>query len=78
MCKEIDDPKKGNNTWEKLYGAANIYYNYTGNLNCFDLSDHPDPHGLSEWSWQVPLFLLLLNILLVSPPFYLLFPHLIP
>lgn len=52
MCKAIDDPKKGNNTFEKLYGAAKIYYNYTGNVKCFDLSHHPDPHGLSEWSWQ--------------------------
>lgn len=54
MCKAIDDPTLGNDTFAKLYGAANIYYNYTGNATCFDLDDHSDPHGLGEWRWQVP------------------------
>ncbi|CAA3021272.1 lysosomal Pro-X carboxypeptidase-like [Olea europaea subsp. europaea] len=52
MCKAIDDPKTGNNTFEKLYGAANIYYNYTGNATCFNLDDDSDPHGLGGWTWQ--------------------------
>ncbi|KAM7531542.1 hypothetical protein LguiB_034952 [Lonicera macranthoides] len=52
MCKAIDDPTLGNDTFAKLYGAANIYFNYTGNATCFDLDDHSDPHGLSEWTWQ--------------------------
>uniref|UniRef100_A0A803QLA6 Lysosomal Pro-X carboxypeptidase n=1 Tax=Cannabis sativa TaxID=3483 RepID=A0A803QLA6_CANSA len=54
MCKAIDNPKSGrnSNTFEKLYGAANIYYNYSGTATCFDLEDNSDPHGLSEWSWQ--------------------------
>ncbi|CAI9097663.1 OLC1v1034132C3 [Oldenlandia corymbosa var. corymbosa] len=52
MCKAIDDPKAGNNTFQKLYGAANIYFNYTGNVTCFDLNDDSDPHGLAEWQWQ--------------------------
>lgn len=53
MCKAIDDPKTGNNTFEKLYGAANIYYNYSGDATCFDLADDSDPHGLGGWTWQV-------------------------
>ncbi|PON43733.1 Peptidase S [Parasponia andersonii] len=52
MCKAIDDPRTGNNTFAKLYGAANIYYNYTGNAKCFDLDDDSDPHGLDGWGWQ--------------------------
>ncbi|KAL3532128.1 hypothetical protein ACH5RR_005649 [Cinchona calisaya] len=53
MCKAIDNPNAGNNnTFEKLYGAANIYYNFTGNVRCFDLYENSDPHGLGEWSWQ--------------------------
>ncbi|KAF4402854.1 hypothetical protein G4B88_010306 [Cannabis sativa] len=54
MCKAIDNPKSGrnSNTFEKVYGAANIYYNYSGTATCFDLEDNSDPHGLSEWSWQ--------------------------
>eukprot|EP00262_Sarcandra_glabra_P004407 TRINITY_DN15390_c0_g1_i3.p1 TRINITY_DN15390_c0_g1~~TRINITY_DN15390_c0_g1_i3.p1 ORF type:complete len:444 (-),score=46.37 TRINITY_DN15390_c0_g1_i3:46-1344(-) len=52
MCSAIDDPTVGNDTFAKLYGAANIYYNYTGNAKCFDLADNSDPHGLSGWQWQ--------------------------
>ena len=53
MCKAIDDRKAGNNTLEKLYSAANVYYNSTGRATCFNLNDDSDPHGLDEWSWQV-------------------------
>ncbi|KAK6944082.1 Peptidase S28 [Dillenia turbinata] len=53
MCKAIDNPSSGNDTFAKLYGAANIYYNYTGNETCFDLLDNSDPHGMGEWTWQV-------------------------
>ncbi|MCL7035378.1 hypothetical protein MKW94_015986 [Papaver nudicaule] len=52
MCKAIDDPAAGNDTFAKLYGAANIYYNSSGTATCFNLSDHSDPHGLAEWTWQ--------------------------
>lgn len=52
MCRAIDDPTVGNDTFAKLYGAANIYYNYTGSEKCFDLDDDSDPHGLAEWTWQ--------------------------
>ncbi|XP_031399093.1 lysosomal Pro-X carboxypeptidase-like isoform X2 [Punica granatum] len=52
MCKAIDDPTKGNDTFEKLHGAANVYYNTSGDVSCFDLNDNSDPHGLGGWSWQ--------------------------
>lgn len=61
MCKEIDDPTTGNNTFEKIYQAVNIYYNYTGNATCFDLLDDLDPHGLSGWSWQACTEMVLLT-----------------
>lgn len=54
MCKVIDDPSKGDDDFAKLYGAANIYYNYSGGISCFDLMDDSDPHGLGGWAWQVP------------------------
>lgn len=63
MCKAIDDPKTGNDTFAKLYGAANIYYNSSGTATCFNLDDGSDPHGLAEWAWQV---LLLLKPLFIS------------
>nr|GMC86223.1 lysosomal Pro-X carboxypeptidase-like [Ipomoea batatas] len=53
MCKAIEDPNHGSDPLEKLYGAVNIYYNYTGEVNkCFDLADNSDPHGLAGWNWQ--------------------------
>ncbi|KAF2307686.1 hypothetical protein GH714_030799 [Hevea brasiliensis] len=52
MCKAIDDPTTGNDTFAKLYGAANVYYNYTGTATCFDLDDDSDTHGLGGWGWQ--------------------------
>lgn len=53
MCKAIDDPTGGNDTFGKLYGAANVYYNSSGRVPCFNLNDDSDPHGLGGWSWQV-------------------------
>ncbi|KAL6559152.1 hypothetical protein OROHE_006521 [Orobanche hederae] len=61
MCKAIDDPKTGNDTLRKLYGAANIYYNYTGNAKCFNLIDDSDPHDLGGWSWQACTEMILLT-----------------
>ncbi|XP_058088246.1 uncharacterized protein LOC131235127 [Magnolia sinica] len=52
MCRAIDEATAADDTFRGLYGAANIYYNYTGNATCFDLNDHSDPHGLGGWSWQ--------------------------
>ncbi|XP_061355173.1 uncharacterized protein LOC133299703 [Gastrolobium bilobum] len=52
MCEAIDSSVTENNTFSKLYAAANIYYNYTGTATCFDLDDNSDPHGLAEWQWQ--------------------------
>lgn len=53
MCKAIDNPTTGNDTFAKLYGAANVYYNYSGTATCFDLNDNSDPHDLGGWQWQV-------------------------
>ncbi|KAG9459168.1 hypothetical protein H6P81_003676 [Aristolochia fimbriata] len=52
MCKAIDRPTAANDTFSRLYGAANIYYNTSGTVKCFDLDSDSDPHGLAEWSWQ--------------------------
>nr|KAJ0199324.1 hypothetical protein LSAT_V11C600312480 [Lactuca sativa] len=53
MCKAIDNPTLGNDTFAKLYHAANVYYNYTGDVKCFDLNDNSDPHDLGGWQWQM-------------------------
>ncbi|GLJ15944.1 hypothetical protein SUGI_0263540 [Cryptomeria japonica] len=51
MCKAIDNPSSGTNILSQLYGAANIFYNYTGNMTCFDLGPS-DPHGEGGWDFQ--------------------------
>lgn len=53
MCEAIDSSKREKDRLGKLYEAANIYYNYSGNAKCFNLNDHSDPHGLGGWQWQV-------------------------
>lgn len=53
MCEAIDSSKREKDRLGKLYEAANIYYNYSGNAKCFNLNDHSDPHGLAQWQWQV-------------------------
>ncbi|KAH9329623.1 hypothetical protein KI387_001731, partial [Taxus chinensis] len=51
MCKAIDNPSGGTDMPSRLYGAANIFYNYTGNMSCFDLGAS-DPHGEGGWGFQ--------------------------
>ncbi|XP_057965541.1 uncharacterized protein LOC131156104 isoform X2 [Malania oleifera] len=52
MCRAVDDQTTGNDTFAKLYGAANIFYNYSGTATCFDVNDQSDPHGLNGWQHQ--------------------------
>ncbi|KAI9076430.1 hypothetical protein K1719_041665 [Acacia pycnantha] len=52
MCEAIDNAASGKDTFAKLYAAANIFYNYSGIVTCFDLEDNSDPHGLAGWQWQ--------------------------
>ncbi|KAJ0973381.1 hypothetical protein J5N97_021340 [Dioscorea zingiberensis] len=52
MCKAIDDPTTGNNTFARLHDAMNIYYNYSGTQACFNLSDSGFI-GMEGWYWQV-------------------------
>ncbi|XP_072987713.1 uncharacterized protein [Typha latifolia] len=50
VCRKIDSYADGRNIMESIYAGVNIYYNYTGTVDCFDLND--DPHGMSGWGWQ--------------------------
>ncbi|XP_054803846.1 uncharacterized protein LOC129307018 isoform X2 [Prosopis cineraria] len=52
MCEAIDSLAHENDTFAKLYRAANIYYNSSGTATCFNLDDDSDPHGLAGWRWQ--------------------------
>lgn len=50
MCKALDGAGGGANGLDGIAAAMNVYYNFSGSLSCFDLSD--DPHGLDGWGWQ--------------------------
>ncbi|CAA6657656.1 unnamed protein product [Spirodela intermedia] len=50
VCKSIDDHADGRGILEQIYAGVNIYYNYSGDVECFDLED--DPHGMNGWNWQ--------------------------
>jgi len=51
VCRNIDSQPEGTSILERIYAGVNVYYNYTGTVDCFDLND--DPHGMGGWDWQV-------------------------
>ncbi|KAJ0980365.1 hypothetical protein J5N97_008620 [Dioscorea zingiberensis] len=50
VCKKIDSHPNQTNTLARILAGINVYYNYTGTVDCFDLED--DPHGMNGWNWQ--------------------------
>ncbi|XP_073002945.1 uncharacterized protein [Typha latifolia] len=52
MCKTIDGFPQGVDTINKVFAAASLYYNYSGDKQCFEIENGADPHGLHGWDWQ--------------------------
>uniref|UniRef100_A0A7N0SYP7 Lysosomal Pro-X carboxypeptidase n=1 Tax=Kalanchoe fedtschenkoi TaxID=63787 RepID=A0A7N0SYP7_KALFE len=50
VCKRIDSYPEGTSVLERIFGGVSVYYNFTGEVDCFQLDD--DPHGMSGWNWQ--------------------------
>ncbi|KAL6012825.1 hypothetical protein ACLOJK_003314 [Asimina triloba] len=50
VCKKIDGNLNETDLLDRIFAGVSIYYNYTGDADCFDLSD--DPHGMIGWDWQ--------------------------
>ncbi|XP_052197000.1 uncharacterized protein LOC127804226 isoform X2 [Diospyros lotus] len=50
VCRKIDNCPEGTSILERIFEGVNVYYNYTGEVDCFQLDD--DPHGLDGWNWQ--------------------------
>ncbi|KAG5528256.1 hypothetical protein RHGRI_029058 [Rhododendron griersonianum] len=50
VCRKIDNCPEGTSVLERIFEGVNVYYNYTGEYDCFQLDD--DPHGLDGWNWQ--------------------------
>ncbi|XP_020103296.1 lysosomal Pro-X carboxypeptidase [Ananas comosus] len=52
MCKIIDGFPQGTDKISKVFAGASLYYNYSGDEQCFDIENQSDPHGLNGWDWQ--------------------------
>ncbi|GJM97852.1 hypothetical protein PR202_ga14808 [Eleusine coracana subsp. coracana] len=52
MCNIIDRFPASSDIVNKVFVAASLYYNYTGNKTCFKIEDDDDLHGLGGWQWQ--------------------------
>lgn len=50
VCRRIDSQPDGTSILERVFMGVSVYYNYSGDVNCFDLGD--DPHGMDGWNWQ--------------------------
>ncbi|GFY86674.1 serine carboxypeptidase S28 family protein [Actinidia rufa] len=50
VCRKIDNCPNGTSILDRLFAGVSVYYNYTGEFDCFQLDD--DPHGLDGWNWQ--------------------------
>lgn len=50
VCKKIDGSPVGTSTLEQIFEGISVFYNYTGDVECFQLDD--DPHGMDGWNWQ--------------------------
>lgn len=55
MCKIIDGFPTNADILEKVFTAASLYYNYTGDQTCNHIEDEDSPRSLdlSYWLWQV-------------------------
>ncbi|KAL4366791.1 hypothetical protein GQ457_05G013990 [Hibiscus cannabinus] len=50
LCRKIDGSPDDSSILERLFNGVSVYYNYTGEVECFQLDD--DPHGMDGWNWQ--------------------------
>jgi len=55
MCKIIDGFPANADILEKVFAAASLFYNYTGDQTCNHIEDKDSPRSLdlSYWRWQV-------------------------
>lgn len=51
VCKGIDGCADGTAILERIFEGVSVYYNFSGEVECFELDD--DPHGMDGWNWQV-------------------------
>ncbi|KAL6222748.1 hypothetical protein ACLB2K_006139 [Fragaria x ananassa] len=51
VCRRIDGCPDGTSTLERVFEGISVYYNYSGNADCFELEDTSDV-GTDGWNWQ--------------------------
>jgi hypothetical protein len=54
VCQAIDGLPDGSHVLSRIFAGASVYYNYTGNVDCFQPDDSGNIDlGTSGWNWQV-------------------------
>lgn len=62
ICRAIDHPTSGNDTFSRLKDATAVYYNYTGGVACFGGAGEDDPYGMYDgWDWQACTEMILMS-----------------
>jgi hypothetical protein len=52
----VDGLPNDSDILSRIFAGASIYYNYTGQVDCFQTSDPGnDDLGVTGWNWQVSL-----------------------
>jgi lysosomal Pro-X carboxypeptidase len=53
VCQAIDGLPDGSHVLSRIFAGASVYYNYTGNVDCFQPDDSGNIDlGTSGWNWQ--------------------------
>ncbi|VAI03676.1 unnamed protein product [Triticum turgidum subsp. durum] len=62
MCRAIDNPKSGKDTFSRINEALMVYYNYTGNAPCLGDATEHDPYGMFDgWDFQACTEMILMS-----------------
>ncbi|XP_073353446.1 uncharacterized protein [Aegilops tauschii subsp. strangulata] len=62
MCRAIDNPKSGKDTFSRVNDALMVYYNYTGNTHCLGDATEHDPYGMFDgWDFQACTEMILMS-----------------
>lgn len=53
ICRAVDGLPNDSDILSRIFAGASIYYNYTGQVDCFQTSDPGnDDLGVTGWNWQ--------------------------
>ncbi|KAM0835608.1 hypothetical protein ACQ4PT_062829 [Festuca glaucescens] len=62
ICRAIDHPTSGKDTFSRINDALMVYYNYTGHADCLGDAEENDPYGMYDgWDWQACTEMILMS-----------------